>query len=367
MAGLTPVVIAIDGGGSKTDIVAIDLDGRIISHARGGGTNPQTQGWTVTRAILDDLRRMVLDDISGRPILDVQLYLAGLDFREEIDEAGRMLADWSKDGFFPRTIDNDLFALLRAGTLAPDAVAVICGTGINAVGVRADGKTARFPAVGDLSGDWGGGSFLGTQVLWHAARAEDGRGSSTALTRAVCETFDGSSVLDVIKAFHFGVLEDRTVNRLAPVLFAVAEDGDAVARSIVLRQAEEIVLMATAAMRHLDLLAQEDVPVVLGGGVLAARPPLLEAEVLDRLSSSAPHSRAVWVTAPPVLGAGLAALEAVDATDTAIKRFRAQISAADVSGVGGSAAASGRRLLATTPPGSALGMTPTNPTAEGRT
>lgn len=125
--------------------------------------------------------------------------------------------------------------------------------------------------------------------------------------------------------------------------------------------------MATAAMRHLDLLAQEDVPVVLGGGVLAARPPLLEAEVLDRLSSSAPHSRAVWVTAPPVLGAGLAALEAVDATDTAIKRFRAQISAADVSGVGGSAAASGRRLLATTPPGSALGMTPTNPTAEGRT
>ena len=73
-------------------------------------------------------------------------------------------------------LDNDLFALLEAGTDSPDAVAVVCGTGVNAVGRAADGRTVRFPALGSISGDWGGGGQLGMQALSHAARAVDGRG-----------------------------------------------------------------------------------------------------------------------------------------------------------------------------------------------
>ena len=80
-------------------------------------------------------------------------------------------------------MDNDTFALLRAGTDSPDAIAVVCGAGINCVGRAADGRIARFPALGMLSGDWGGGQHLAALALWHAARAEDGRGPATALQR----------------------------------------------------------------------------------------------------------------------------------------------------------------------------------------
>ena len=54
-------------------------------------------------------------------------------------------------------VDNDTFAVLRAGTERGWGVAVVCGAGINCVGVSPDGRHARFPALGTITGDWGGG------------------------------------------------------------------------------------------------------------------------------------------------------------------------------------------------------------------
>src|SRR5207237_5465077 len=79
------------------------------------------------------------------------------------------------------TVGNDTFALLRAGTDGADAVAVGCGSGINCVGQNAAGQIVRYPALGWETGDWGGADALGREALYHAARAEDGRGEPTAL------------------------------------------------------------------------------------------------------------------------------------------------------------------------------------------
>ena len=321
-----PVVLAVDGGGSKTDVVAIALDGSLVAHARGPGSNPQTRGWDVAGPILDDVRHRVVRELDGREVLTTHVYLAGLDLHDELVAAGAALAHWAADGGAPDVLDNDLFALLRAGTLSPDAVAVVCGTGINAIGVRADGRTARFPAIGDISGDWGGGAWLGNRALWHAARAEDGRGPATALIRAVPAAVGLGTVREVTEALHFGRLGYETFNRLCPVLFEVAGAGDEVARSVVARQAEEIVLLAEVSMRRLGLL-DATLPVVLGGGVLAARHPLLVDAVVDGIAAAAPGATPTWVTSPPVLGAGLAALESVGAGPEALARYRSAVEA----------------------------------------
>jgi N-acetylglucosamine kinase-like BadF-type ATPase len=318
------VVLAVDGGGSKTDVVAIALDGSIVRHARGPGSNPQTRGWDVAGPILDDVRARVVGDLGERRIRTTHVYLAGLDLHAELVAATEALAHWEADGGAPHVLDNDLFALLRAGTLSPDAAAVVCGTGINALAVRADGTTARFPAIGDVSGDWGGGAYLGNRALWHAARADDGRGPATALVTAVPAALGLRSVREVTEAIHFGRLDQRVFNRLCPVLFEVAGAGDAVATSVVERQAEEIVLLAAVALERLGLggSAASPVPVVLGGGVLAARDPLLVEGVVDGLAARVPGAVPTWVTDPPVLGAGLAALESVGADEAALDRYR---------------------------------------------
>ncbi|WP_254785901.1 N-acetylglucosamine kinase [Curtobacterium sp. MCBA15_008] len=320
----TDVVLAVDGGGSKTDVVAIGLDGALVGHARGPGSNPQTRGWDLAGPILDDVRDRVLRELGDRRIRTTHVYLAGLDLHDELVAAEAALAHWDDDGGAPDVLDNDLFALLRAGTLSPDAAAVVCGTGINALAVRADGETARFPAIGDVSGDWGGGAYLGNRALWHAARADDGRGPATALVDAVPAAVGLGTVREVTEAIHFGRLDYRVFNRLCPVLFEVAGTGDAVATSVVERQAEEIVLLASVSLGRLGLggSASSPVPVVLGGGVLAARDPMLVDRIVSGLASRVPGAVPTWVTDPPVLGAGLAALESVGAGEVALRRYR---------------------------------------------
>jgi N-acetylglucosamine kinase-like BadF-type ATPase len=317
------VVVAVDGGGSKTDVVVVSTAGDLIAHARGPGSNPQVLGLAPATRILDSLRAEALAGLDVR-VVRTHVYLSGLDLPAEIVAATAALASWDAS-----VIDNDLFALLRGGLAdghgrAQDAVAVICGTGINAIGVRADGETARFPALGDISGDWGGGSFLGSQALWHAARGEDGRGPATALQRLVPEALGLGTVREVTEALHFGRLEGRVVSLLSPVLFEASSRGDAVAQQVVDRQADEIVTLIATALSRLDLL-DVPVPVVLGGGVLAARDERLFGRIHAGLGVRARHARTLVVTVPPLLGAGLLALEGAGADGAALARFRAEV------------------------------------------
>src|SRR5256886_16912104 len=83
------------------------------------------------------------------------------------------------------SVGNDTFAVLRAGTERGWGVGVVCGAGINCLGVAPDGRQARFPALGWSTGVWGGGYDVGLSAVSAAARSEDGRGGKTGLERAV--------------------------------------------------------------------------------------------------------------------------------------------------------------------------------------
>ncbi|MDM7830365.1 N-acetylglucosamine kinase [Cellulomonas edaphi] len=323
---MTEVLLAVDGGGSKTDVLAIGLDGTVLAHARGGGSCPQVIGVDPALAVVDALVTTVLDEVPGARVVRAGVYLSGLDLPVEIATFTAALAALP---WFPRdaaVVDNDTFALLRAGTQADEGVAVVCGTGINCVGRRADGATARFPALGRISGDWGGGWELGEQAVWHAARALDGRGPTTSLTALVPSALDRTDMLAVIEDLHFGRLSDRAYTLLAPVLLAASAAGDAVARSVVERQADEIAALALAALARLDLM-DSDVPVVLGGGVMAARDAILTDGIRSRIVAAAPRAVLSFVTERPVLGAALLVVEAAGAGTAAEQRVRSTVGA----------------------------------------
>ncbi|HEY3338101.1 MAG TPA: BadF/BadG/BcrA/BcrD ATPase family protein [Propionicimonas sp.] len=298
--GVNPVLVAVDGGGSKTDVVALGLDGSLVARVRGGASSPQGIGLAASVALVESLVLAVAD---GAPVRRTELYLSGLDLPRELGAYSEAIAGraWARQV----VLDNDLFALLRAGTAEPDAVAVVCGTGMNAVGVRADGASVRFPALGQISGDWGGGSGLGSEALWHAARDEDGRGPHTALTDAVRERF--GPIPQLIEQLHFGERSSAGLAQLAPAVFELAAT-DVVAAALVDRQAAEVVAFVTACLKRLELL-QAAVPVVLGGGILQAGDQRLMSGIAAGLDAAAPHARIVHVTDPPILGAARLVLE----------------------------------------------------------
>lgn len=318
-----PVVIAVDGGGSKTDAVAVDLHGTVLAHARGGPSNPQTRGLEHAVGVVDGVVSRVRAR-AGRPVAGVSAYLAGLDLPREVDTFRDAVTglDWAADA--PLHLDNDMVALLRTGTDAADAVAVVCGTGINCVGVRADGATFRFPALGPISGDWGGGGGIGEAALWHAARAQDGRGAPTLLARLVPEHFGLPGLTAVIEALHFGALEHAALATLAPVVLGAAAAGDEVAASLVDRLGDEIATMAAVALEALGLQDRR-VPVVLGGGVAASGDPRLLGRVRAALAPRARHAVLRPTREPPIVGAAVLALAGAGADGAALDAARAGV------------------------------------------
>jgi N-acetylglucosamine kinase-like BadF-type ATPase len=317
--------LAVDGGNSKTDVVLGTAAGEVLAFVRGPGSSPHSLGVPGSMQLLDGLisdARSAAGLPADSGIDQISVYLAGADLPVEVERLSAAVGamNWAASC----VVDNDTFALLRAGTDSPDAVAVVCGAGINCVAVAADGRHARFASLGRISGDWGGGFELGDEALWWAARAVDGRGPATALASLVPEYFGLPDVPAVYEAIHFRRLDEHRLVELAPTVLAASRDGDPVARRIVLTLAEEIVTMVRAALVRLGTVDAPAV-VVLGGGVLTSRDPVLLEEVDRRLSAAVPLASTVVTEVDPVVGAALLGLDRLGASPDAKDRLRARL------------------------------------------
>jgi len=324
-----PAVIAVDGGNSKTDLALVAADGAVLSLVRGAASSPHHLGLDGALSVVERL----LDDAVGEAGLArsdgalaevAQLLMAGVDFPSEEDALRDAVA---ARGWATRVgVGNDTFAVLRAGTARGWGVAVTCGAGINCVGVTPDGRHARFPALGSITGDWGGGYDLGLAAVSAAARSEDGRGPRTTLERAVPAHFGLKTPTELAEAIHQGRIAQRRVIELAPLVLAEAAD-DAVAAGIVQRLADEVVALARVALTRLDL-SDQPVEVLLGGGVLQDADGDLLAAIEAGLREIADGITVRPTASPAIVGAALLGLDELGRDDKTQERLRRELGTA---------------------------------------
>lgn len=318
---MTETVLAVDGGNSKTDLALVDAEGNVLALVRGPPSSPHHLGVDGCLGVLSTLR----DEAGAHGKADVAtLLLAGVDFPDEerrVEQAVRARA-WARR----TTVRNDTFAVLRAGTERGWGVAVVCGAGINCVGVAPDGRQARFPSLGAITGDWGGGYDVGLEAVSAAARSEDGRGPKTSLESAVPAHFGLASPLELAQAIHAGRIAERRVIELAPLVLEQAE-GDAVARAIVDRLAGEVVAMARVALTRLGL-GREPVEVLLGGGLLQTASDGLLRTIAAALSEAGPQITVRPTRSPAIVGAALLGLDDLGASREAQERLRRELGGA---------------------------------------
>jgi N-acetylglucosamine kinase-like BadF-type ATPase len=316
------MILAVDGGNSKTDVALVEHDGTVLAHARGPLSSPHHLGLSGCLNVLQQLVDQA--GLDGRRADVAQVLLAGVDFPEEEEELHAAL---DERGWAATThVGNDTFAVLRAGTERGWGVAITCGAGINCVGIAPDGRQVRFPALGPITGDWGGGYDVGMAGLSAAARSEDGRGPTTRLQRLVPAHFHEESSLAVAHAIHRGRIPDRRILELAPVVLRAAA-GDAVAAAIRDRLVDEVVALARASVTRLGL-AEEHVEVVVGGGLMRGADSELLGRIEAGLRRVGPHLVLRRTSSPPIVGAALLGLDAVGAGPDAQARLRTELSAA---------------------------------------
>jgi N-acetylglucosamine kinase-like BadF-type ATPase len=318
-------LVAVDGGGSKIDVAFIDREGRLLGARR-------WQGSTYEGLWEGDLRGLVAAiDLAcadagvdpDLPVAALGVYcLTGVDFPQDARFIRRALT--RRRLTEADVVLNDTFAVLRAGSEKSWGVAVVCGAGINCTGVAPDGRTARFPALGELSGDWGGGQAIGLAALGAAVRGRELRGPRTTLERLVPGHFRLRRPVDVVAAIHFGRTANSRLIELAPVVFAAARAGDEVARGIVDRQADEIVAMAASAVRRLRM-ARLGVDVVLGGGIFHNDDPPFFARIAAGIERVAPAATVIPLRALPVLGSALIGLDRLGVPRAAASLLRRQL------------------------------------------
>jgi N-acetylglucosamine kinase-like BadF-type ATPase len=319
------LILAVDGGASKTDVLVLGADGTVVGSARGEGSNHQFFGMDAAmeavEAAVDTAMAQAGADSGTRPVAGTGVFcMAGLDL--PVDEERLAEAIGSRGWVGTASIFNDSLAVLRAGAHTGWGVGVVCGSGINCVGLGPDGSVARFPSLGELSGDLAaGGSWLGVRALGLALRSRDGRGRPTVLAEVVPAHFGLADPETVLSEVYTGSLGYGRLFELARVCVEAAASGDRVASDAVGFLADEVVAMVTAAVGRLGLVDQE-VEVVLGGGLFDTEYPGFGARIESAIRAVVPRAVFRRLDSAPVLGAALLALDAVGASPEDEERLR---------------------------------------------
>jgi glucosamine kinase len=214
------------------------------------------------------------DTIDGDVLARVGAVGIGAAGGEAHPDAARSLAKQiSEQLHAPTAVINDaLLAHLGAFGGGPGTI-VITGTGAIAYGLDESGRPRQVDGWGPLLGDDGGGRWIGQEGLKAALRELDGRSGPTTLTKAAAQLAGDLRSLPVWVS-RTGQ-DARQLASFAPVVIQHAEDGDAVARSIVEASAEHLVDTARAA-------SNPGQPICVVGGLFTA--PYFQRVLLTALT-----------------------------------------------------------------------------------
>lgn len=296
-------LLAVDGGNTKTLAVVASASGDVLATGRAGcsdiynAASPDAALEEVERAVTEALARA---DVAREAIAGAAFSLAGADWPEDFELLQRELAGRLGIPAGPLVV-NDALGALRAGAPAWEGIAVVSGT-YNAVGARrADG--ARFHL--GFWPDGAGGRNIAQAALRAVYRADLGLGPETVLTERALALYGASDAIDLLHAFtRRGGLPREAQDRLAPVVLGAAEEGDAVARAIVLEKGRILGEQARVCAARAGL-GLDGTLTVLSGGVFGHPSDILAGAVMAQLPGAEP----VRHGPPPVVGALLLAFD----------------------------------------------------------
>ena len=260
-------VLGVDAGGTKTVAVVAGQGGQVRGVGRSGCANFQACGVAGAEGQI----KQAVEEAAGQAGVDISGFaavcygVAGADRPKDFDTIRRFVEPLTPCANF--RLENDTIIALRAGTPSGVGIALIAGTGSNAIGRDAQGKKLQVGGLGRLTGDFGSGSQLAEAAVVAAVMGTDGRGAKTALTGKIASHLGLEHIEDIIE--HTFYDSDKThldLGALAPLVFEAAAEGDEVARSI-LREAGQNVARAVKVILDKLFPGGGEVPIVFGGAV----------------------------------------------------------------------------------------------------
>jgi N-acetylglucosamine kinase-like BadF-type ATPase len=312
--------LGVDAGGTKTHALIADSTGRIHGAGRAGTGNWESVGLEGAARSLAQALDGALGSAGLRKadLCAAGFGLAGMDWPSDESRLLPVLQGLEIPG--PRVLVNDAYVALRAGSDAGYGIAVISGTGVTIVGHNRAGEHFRTFALGSDWGDFGAASDVVGLATRAIAYAHTGRGPATLLTERLLEHYQARDTLELVERITRGQAAPPN-GRLAPLVFATAAAGDAVARAVLIEAGQELGRNAVAIARKLQMLDQP-FDLVLAGGTFRDPCPLFRDALIELVRASAPQAQPVPLLSAPAVGGALLAMEAAGQAVGALVRQR---------------------------------------------
>lgn len=290
-----------DGGGTKTEALCLEENGRVLAQKRLGPLN-------LNGALPERIRETVCQAVAWMAGLDgglnaCQGLVIGAAGVSNAAAAALLTGAVREAGYAgPLALRGDQEIALAGAIDGPGAV-LIAGTGSIGYGRNAEGRVARVGGWGYLVDDGGSGYAIGRAILAAVVRAGDGREAPTCLTELVFRHLRIRTLPELITWLYRPETSKGDLAALAALLTDALAQGDAAALRIADQASAELAELADALWRRLSLQEGE---LALMGGVFQYFPRIREG-LQARCREAWPGMCVIDPRRPPAHGAALLA------------------------------------------------------------
>ncbi|MEQ1693814.1 MAG: BadF/BadG/BcrA/BcrD ATPase family protein [Gemmatimonas sp.] len=282
---ISPLVVGIDGGGTRTRVVLADANGTVLARTEGAGTALTPGNESHAADIIQSLIAEVLETAQRsetRPAVCV-VGVAGAGQERAAQALWSALAS--------RRVADDVSVQADATIALDDAfgdnagILLVAGTGSVAFARSPEGRLERCGGWGPNVGDEGSGGWLGRRALSVITASQDGREPETALTGAILTALELESLDELIP--WAATATPAQLAAMVPVICQVASSGDLRANALISLCVEELMLHVRTLARRCFVDERTTIPVALAGGLMA-KGALVRKRLEQRLKSAVP-------------------------------------------------------------------------------
>ncbi|MBR5587041.1 MAG: helix-turn-helix domain-containing protein [Clostridia bacterium] len=286
-------LIAVDGGGTKTEFILFSPDGTVMKRLVLGSTNPNIVGIeNCCQVLAQGIDSLLIKNPSSEQIF---LGIAGA----KSGSNGKLLTSFVKKTypFLDGGLDSDILNIIWSSGDDSDCIAAICGTG-SVVYAWHNGKLTRSGGWGYLFDGAGSGFDIGREAICACLAKDDGIGSPSLVTESVEEKLEGKAFDKIDVLYSKG---KDFIASFAPLVFDAYEKGDRMAEEIIRKSADRIAFLINEQCRRYQNLDK----VVISGGIIRAGGGVYKNFIEEKMEQKIPI---IVPELPPIYGACLKCL-----------------------------------------------------------
>ena len=295
------IFLGVDGGGTKTRAILLDGEENIIAEGLSGTSNPMRVG---IEPATDEIFKAVNNafEQTDKNLSEVAAAVFGLAGVRRND-IRLLIRERVRQNLRIKTIEvvTDAEIALYGASKNEAGLVIIAGTGSICLGRNNKGETALSGGWGPLAGDEGGGAGIARRALQSIAKASDGRGELTNLSRKATDYFRTERTEDLNVAIYASQVDNKKIAGFARFVVESAREGDSVAKQIISEAGCELAIAANAVIRRLKL-EKKKFPIAKVGSIFQAG-ELLTRTLTETVQNIAPNAFFIEPPVPPAIAA----------------------------------------------------------------